>query len=286
MIRIGDFAKICNVTTQTLRYYDTVGVLKADVIDSSNGYRFYSLDAIEKYKQILFYKELGFSLSEIKAINLADKAQQNIILQQRKQVLAESMKKVDSQMKMIDDICKNDSNDILLSDVFLMPFENDSKVVGKWRLCGKIINKTKLTTIEDGIPKEVDKEIIFMPGGAVGWKYFWTKGVVYRISPKYKFAIPNTYDTVEHNNTNYMIIQFMSDECIDNGEDNIPLLYQKVDCMQYTEKQIRMKVDKTDIPFVEDKRVCGVWSVVDFVTDVLEFSADTDKCDTNVFPVK
>ena len=94
MIRIGDFAKICNVSTQTLRYYDTVGVLKADVIDSSNGYRFYSLDAIEKYKQILFYKELGFSLSEIKAINLADKAQQNIILQQRKQVLAESMKMI------------------------------------------------------------------------------------------------------------------------------------------------------------------------------------------------
>ena len=67
MIKIGDLAKICNVSTQTLRYYDTEGVLKPDITDSSSGYRFYSIDAVEKYKQILFYKNLGFSLDEIKA---------------------------------------------------------------------------------------------------------------------------------------------------------------------------------------------------------------------------
>ncbi len=286
MIKIGDFAKICNVSTQTLRYYDTVGVLKADIIDSSNGYRFYSLDAIEKYKQILFYKELGFSLSEIKAIKFANKDQLNTILQNRKQVLAESIKKFDSQIKIIDDICENDSKNILLSDVFLLPFENDPQVVGKWRLCGKLINKNKLTTTEDGIPEEADKEITFMPGGAVGWKYFWTKGMVYRISPKYNFAIPNTYDTVEHNKTNYMIIQFMSNDCIDNGGDNIPLLYQQVDCMQYTEKQMRLKVDRTDIPFIEDKHVCGVWTVIDFVADISEFNSETEKCNAGVFHIK
>ena len=68
MIKIGEFAKICNVSTQTLRYYDAVGLLKADIINSSSGYRFYSLDAVEKFKQILFYKDLGFSLEEIKKI--------------------------------------------------------------------------------------------------------------------------------------------------------------------------------------------------------------------------
>ena len=54
MIKIGDLAKICNVSTQTLRYYDSEGILKADIIDSSSGYRFYSLDAIEKYKKIIY----------------------------------------------------------------------------------------------------------------------------------------------------------------------------------------------------------------------------------------
>lgn len=33
MIKIGDFAKICNVSPQTLRYYDAEGILKADHTD-------------------------------------------------------------------------------------------------------------------------------------------------------------------------------------------------------------------------------------------------------------
>ena len=36
MIKIGDLAKICNVSTQTLRYYDAEGVLKPDITDSSS----------------------------------------------------------------------------------------------------------------------------------------------------------------------------------------------------------------------------------------------------------
>ena len=75
MIKIGDFAKICNVSTQTLRYYDSEGILKADVTDASSGYRFYSSDAVERYKRILFYKSLGFSLDEIKKIQSASSAE-------------------------------------------------------------------------------------------------------------------------------------------------------------------------------------------------------------------
>ena len=84
MIKIGDLAKICNVSTQTLRYYDAEGVLKPDITDSSSGYRFYSVDAVEKYKQILFYKNLGFSLNEIKKIQTATREELRSILQKKK----------------------------------------------------------------------------------------------------------------------------------------------------------------------------------------------------------
>lgn len=62
MIKIGAFAKICNVSTQTLRYYDSVGILKADEIDPSSGYRFYSIDAVEKYKRITEVKKSLYRL--------------------------------------------------------------------------------------------------------------------------------------------------------------------------------------------------------------------------------
>ena len=60
MIKIGDLAKICNVSTQTLRYYDSEGVLKPDITDPSSGYRFYSVDAVEKYKKICFTRNSDF----------------------------------------------------------------------------------------------------------------------------------------------------------------------------------------------------------------------------------
>ena len=216
MIKIGDLAKICNVSTQTLRYYDAEGVLKPDITDPSSGYRFYSVDAVEKYKKILFYKDLGFSLDEIKKIQLATNEELKDILKNKKATLSESIDRFKVQIKTIDGICEGNQKKPVLSEILLLPFENDAQVVGKWQLCGKILDENDLTSLEDLGADIADKEIIFMPGGAFAWKHFWTKGTLYRISSKYTFAIPNSYKTVEQNGIRYMIIQFMSDDCIDN----------------------------------------------------------------------
>lgn len=40
---IGDMAKIHNVSTQTLRYYDKIGLLNPKVVDKNNGYRYYTI---------------------------------------------------------------------------------------------------------------------------------------------------------------------------------------------------------------------------------------------------
>lgn len=272
MIKIGDLAKICNVSTQTLRYYDAEGVLKPDMTDSSSGYRFYSVDAVEKYKKILFYKDLGFSLDEIKKIQLATSEQFRNILLKKKETLSKSIDKYKQQIKTIDSICKGSQNKPILSKILLLPFENDAQVVGKWQLCGRLLDKNNLSSLELISNDSADREIIFMPGGAFAWKYFWTKGTLYRISPKYTFAIPNSYKTLEKNGVHYMIVQFMSDECIDNGEDKQLLLYRQIDNIAYTEHQIRPNIDKTDLPFVDDESVHGEWTVFDFVPKISDFN--------------
>lgn len=133
--------------------------------------------------------------------------------------------------------------------------------------------------MEDMGEDTADREIIFMPGGAFAWKYFWTKGTLYRISPKYTFAIPNSYRTLYQNGVHYMIIQFMSDECIDNGEDTLMLLYRQVDNNAYTEHQIRPNIDKIDLPFVDDESVHGEWTVIDFVPKISDFNPDSPYSD-------
>ena len=271
MLKIGDLAKICNVSTQTLRYYDAEGILKPDITDSLSGYRFYSVDAVEKYKKILFYKDLGFSLDEIKKIQLATNEELRDILKKKKATLSKSIGKFKEHIKTIDVIFEESQKKPILSEILLLPFENDAKVVGKWQLCGKLLNENDLTSLEDICADTADKEIIFMPGGAFAWKYFWTKGTLYRISSKYTFAIPNLYQTLEENGVQYMIIQFMSDECIDNGEDTLLLLYRQIDNIAYTEHQIRPNIDKTDLPYIDDESVRGLWAAFDYVPKISDF---------------
>ena len=271
MIKIGDFAKICNVSTQTLRYYDSEGILKADVVDSSSGYRFYSIDAVEKYKEIVFYKELGFSLDEIKKIQLATKEELRDILQKKKEALSISIEKYKLQIKTLDELGGDNQSFPDLSEIFLLPFENDADVVGKWELCGRLCNENDLNDLCEINDEFFDKEIIFMPGGGFFWMYFWTRGILYRMSPKYKFAIPNSYTIVENDGVRFMLLQVMTDDCIDNGEDTVLLLYRQVDNIAYTEHTARLKIDKTDMSFVEDESVVGLWRSIDYIPDIFDF---------------
>jgi DNA-binding transcriptional MerR regulator len=62
--KLGDLA---GVSTRTLRYYDEIGILKPARINSS-GYRIYAQQEVDRLQQILFYRELGVSLDEIKDI--------------------------------------------------------------------------------------------------------------------------------------------------------------------------------------------------------------------------
>ena len=274
MIKIGDFAKICNVSTQTLRYYDAEGILKADVVDSFSGYRFYSIDAVEKYKEIVFYKNLGFSLEEIKKIQLTTKEELRDILQKKKEALSLSIEKYKLQIKMLDELCGDNQGFPDLSEIFHLPFKNDADVVGKWALCGRLCNENDLNSLCEINEESFEKEIIFMPGGGFFWMYFWTRGILYRMSPKYKFAIPSSYTIVENDGVKFMLLQFMTDDCIDNGEDTVFLLYRQVDNIAYTEHTARLKIDKTDMPFVDDESVVGLWRAIDYIPDISEFNVE------------
>ncbi|MCH5258442.1 MAG: MerR family transcriptional regulator [Lachnospiraceae bacterium] len=67
MRTISQVAKLTGISTRTLQYYDEIGLLKPSEITDS-GYRLYNDDALQELQQILFFKELGFKLMEIKEI--------------------------------------------------------------------------------------------------------------------------------------------------------------------------------------------------------------------------
>ena len=68
---INKLAKLAGVSTRTLRWYDTCGLLKPCRI-STNGYRIYGQAQVDRLQQILFYRELGVALSQIGEILSAE----------------------------------------------------------------------------------------------------------------------------------------------------------------------------------------------------------------------
>lgn len=64
---INELSKLAKVSKRTLRYYDEINLLNPKRINSS-GYRIYGENEIDQLQQILFYKEMGFKLEEIRKI--------------------------------------------------------------------------------------------------------------------------------------------------------------------------------------------------------------------------
>ena len=67
-MHIKEFADFTGVSVRTLHYYDEIGLLKPAIIDKDNGYRYYDEKSAERMFEILFLRELDFSLSSIKDI--------------------------------------------------------------------------------------------------------------------------------------------------------------------------------------------------------------------------
>ena len=91
---IKKLSEIAGVSTRTLRYYDEIGLLKPARV-SSSGYRIYGKKQVDILQQILFYKELGMSLDEIKEIIQNPNFDRINALKEHKIELLEKRKQID-----------------------------------------------------------------------------------------------------------------------------------------------------------------------------------------------
>ena len=63
-MKIGELAKACDVSVDTVRYYEKQGLLAA-MNRSEGGYRLFGQDAMERLRFIRKAQSLGFTLNEI-----------------------------------------------------------------------------------------------------------------------------------------------------------------------------------------------------------------------------
>jgi DNA-binding transcriptional MerR regulator len=64
---VGEVARLAHVSVRTLHHYDELGLLEPSG-RSDAGYRLYDEGDLERLQEVLFFRELGFSLKEIGAL--------------------------------------------------------------------------------------------------------------------------------------------------------------------------------------------------------------------------
>lgn len=86
MRTVHEISKLTGVSIRTLHYYDEIGLLSPSQITAA-GYRLYDEDSLEKLQHILLFRELKFSLKEIKDIVNSSDFDRNKALEQQIELL-------------------------------------------------------------------------------------------------------------------------------------------------------------------------------------------------------
>jgi DNA-binding transcriptional MerR regulator len=64
---VSEVAKVSGVSVRALHHYDEIGLLKPGHV-GENGYRYYGRDELLRLQQVLFHRELGLPLEEIRQV--------------------------------------------------------------------------------------------------------------------------------------------------------------------------------------------------------------------------
>ena len=62
---VHEVVNLTGITARTLHYYDEIGLLKPSIVTETK-YRLYTEDDLSRLQEILFFREVGFALKEIK----------------------------------------------------------------------------------------------------------------------------------------------------------------------------------------------------------------------------
>src|SRR5438094_2941070 len=103
---VKQVAAMSGVSVRTLHFYDETGLLKPAYC-GANGYRFYEEPQLLTLQQILFYRELGFELKQIKRI--LGRADFEIVaaLQSHRKVLQKNLTRTRRLIETIDKTIKH-----------------------------------------------------------------------------------------------------------------------------------------------------------------------------------
>jgi len=245
VIKIGELSNISGISIQTIRYYESEGLISPVEVDRWTNYRYYDESSIVRLSEISYLKDLGFTLREIKNLN-------KVIVKEKISKVRLDIQKLTQNIDKLSSICEKEGV------LYMKNFVNDEAVVGKWKKLAVVKNKEDylLNNFDDNEIFDFN-EIYFLPNGEEYWVFSWTKDVLYLKDRQLPYEIIDGKLYIG-------VVDYKTND-IDNYA-----VYEKVDDKHYTKEEISIK-DNTNIPFITDERVLGSWDCLDFVRKSEDF---------------
>lgn len=103
---VKKLSELSGVTVRTLHFYEEIALLQPAHY-GSNGYRYYEEAQLLQLQQILFFKELGFSLKQIQKVLGRDDFDQLAALHSHRKALSKEWEKIGVLLKTIDKTIKH-----------------------------------------------------------------------------------------------------------------------------------------------------------------------------------
>lgn len=102
MLSIGEFSLVCQLSIKTLRYYHDQGILPPVKVDTETGYRYYDRTSLTRVREIQLWKDMGFSIREIRELCLeSDPSRIEAKLQDKEQELIRRIGTMEGQKQRI-----------------------------------------------------------------------------------------------------------------------------------------------------------------------------------------
>lgn len=101
-MQIKEFAQFTGVSVRTLHYYHEIGLLPPAQVDPATGYRFYDENSLLQMQEILFYRELDFSLKSIEEILTSPNYNKTQAMQEQKHLLTLKKERLERLISAID----------------------------------------------------------------------------------------------------------------------------------------------------------------------------------------
>ena len=170
-MQINEFAKLTGVSVRTLHYYDEIGLLKPAEVDEWTGYRFYDENSLEKMQQIMFYRELDFSLKSIMEILSSPDYDKQKALDEQKKLLILKKERLGKLISAIDGAKKGQTTMNAFDNTEFENYKNEVKE--KWgnteaykEYSQKGYTKDSFNALGEGLERILEEFAICMNSGA------------------------------------------------------------------------------------------------------------------------